>query len=66
MESVLQLAGEYQNRTIFQKCVQLCAYANVIDIIGRNKRDVTVAFSAFERESTKMALAVNEGKKSVC
>ena len=29
---------------------------------GCTKRDVTAAFSAIERESTKIALAVNEGK----
>ena len=35
-----------------------------IDIIGRNKRNVTVtgAFSDTEWEPTKMELAVNEGK----
>ena len=38
------------------------AYADDIDIIGCTKRDVTAAFSAIERESTKKGLAVNEGK----
>ena len=33
-----------------------------IDIIGRTMRNVTAAFSAIERESAKMGLAVNEGK----
>ena len=41
---------------------QLLAYDDDIDIIGRTKRDVTAAFSAIERESTKVGLAVNEGK----
>ena len=36
--------------------------ANDIHIIGRTKRDVTTVFSAIERESTKMGLAVNEDK----
>ena len=62
IESVLRKAGVYRNGTIFQKSVQLLAYADDIDIIGRTKRDVTAAFSAIERESTKMGLAVNEGK----
>ena len=44
------------------KSVQLLAYTDDIDIIGRTKRDVTAAFSAIERESTKMGLAVNEGR----
>ena len=37
-------------------------YADDIDMIGRTKLNVTAAFSASERESTKMGLAVNEGK----
>ncbi|XP_051864248.1 uncharacterized protein LOC127566265 [Drosophila albomicans] len=42
--------------------VKLLAYADDIDIIGRSKRDVTAAFSAIEKESAKVGLAVNEGK----
>ena len=37
-------------------------YADDIDIIGHTKRDVIAAFSAIERQSTKMVVAVNEGK----
>ena len=62
MESVLRKAVVHRSGTIFQKSVQLLAYADDIDIIGRTKRDVTAAFGAIERESTKMGLAVNEGK----
>ena len=63
MESVLRKAGVYRNGTIFRKNVQLLAYADDIDTIGRTKRDVTAPFSAIERKSTKMGLAVNGGKK---
>ena len=56
----------HRSGTIFQKSVQLLAYADDIDIIGRTKRDVTAAFGAIERESTNMGLAVNEGKQSIC
>ena len=52
----------HRNGTIFYKSVQLLAYADDIDIIGSTMRDVTAAFSAIERESPKMGLAVNEGK----
>ena len=62
MESVLRKAGVHRNGTVFCKSVQLLAYADDIDIIGRTKQDVTAAFSAIERESSKMGLAVNEGK----
>ena len=40
----------------------MLSYADDIDIIGRIKLDVTAAFGALERESTKVGLAVNEGK----
>ena len=62
MEGVLRKAGVHRNGTIFYKSVQLLAYADDIDIIGRCKRDVTAAFSAIEKESAKVGLAVNEGK----
>ena len=61
MESVLQKAGLHRNGTIFQKNLQLLAYADV-DVLGHTKRDVTATFSAIERESTKIGLTVNEGK----
>ena len=62
LESVLRKTGVHCNGTIFYKSVQLLAYAEDIDIIGRTMRDVTAAFSAIERQSAKMGLAVNEGK----
>ena len=43
--------------------MQLLAYADNIDIIGRTMRDVTAAFGAIKRENAKMGLSVNEGKK---
>ena len=54
--------GVHCNATIFQKTVQLPAYADDIDIIERTRQDVIAAFRAFEREPTKIGLAVNEGK----
>ena len=62
MESVLRKTGVHRNGTIFQKNVQLIAYADDIDIIGRTKRDVTAAFSAIEPESTNLGLTVNADK----
>ena len=52
----------FRNGSIFQKCVRLLAYSDDIVIIGRIQRNVTATFSAIERESIKMSLAVNEGK----
>ena len=52
----------HRNGTIFQKSIQMLAYADDIYIIGYTKRYVTATFSAIERESAKMGLAVNEDK----
>ena len=57
MESVLRKV--HRHGTIFQRSVQLLAYADDIDIIRRIKRGITAAFSAIEREPAKMNLAVN-------
>ena len=48
MEQVLRKAGVHRSGTIFNKSVQLLAYADDIDIIGRCKRDVTAAFLLFK------------------
>ena len=48
MESVLRKARVHRNGIIFQKSVQLLAYADNIDIIGCSKPDVTAAFSGIE------------------
>ena len=58
----MRKAGVHRSGTIFQKSIQLLAYTDDIDTIGRTKRNVTAVFSAIERESTKMGMAVNEGK----
>ena len=58
-------AGVHRNGTIFYKSVQLIAYADDIDIIGRTMRNVTAAFSAIERESA-MALAVMRARQNIC
>ena len=62
MEAVIRKAGVNQDGNIFYKSVQLLAYADDIDIIGRTQRDVTAAFSAIEKESAKMGLMVNHEK----
>ena len=48
---------------VHQKSVQLLAYDDNIDIdIISTKREVTAAFSAIEREFTKIGMAVNKSK----
>ena len=61
MDSVLRKMVMHRYGTI-QKSVQLLAYVDDINIIGNTKRNVTAAFSAIGRESTKMGRVVNEGK----
>ena len=48
--------------TIFHKSVQLLAYADDIDVIGRTQRAVNEAFASIETEAAKVGLVVNEGK----
>ena len=44
--------------TIFAKSFMLLAYADDIDIIGLNRRAVTPAFSALEKQSRRLGLTV--------
>ena len=39
------------------------AYVDDVDIIGRNNREVAVAFSKFAEEARSIGLAVNESKR---
>ena len=62
MEVIMRKAAVNMNKTISSKSHMLLAYADDIDIIGRNMREVTAVFSRIERESAKFGLAVNEDK----
>lgn len=62
LEAIVRNSNVNNRGTIFQKSVQLLAYADDIDIIGRTKRAVTGAFASIELEAAKMGLAVNEDK----
>ena len=62
MEAVIRRAGAERSGTIFYKSVQLLAYADDIDIIGKTKRAVSAVFSDIEKESAKVGLMVNQAK----
>lgn len=62
MERIVRAADLRNSGTIFYKSFMLLAYADDIDIIGLNRRAVTAAFSALERESRRLGLVVNEDK----
>uniref|UniRef100_A0A0K8SN56 Reverse transcriptase domain-containing protein n=1 Tax=Lygus hesperus TaxID=30085 RepID=A0A0K8SN56_LYGHE len=55
-------AGLDRRGTIFSRSVQILAYADDIDIIGRSQRDVKEAFLVLNREAKKMGLEVNAQK----
>jgi hypothetical protein len=62
MEKIICAAGLRHNGTIYYKSVMPLAYADDVDIIGRNKREVSAAFTRFVEEAHKVGLAVNEDK----
>lgn len=62
MERIIRAADLWNSGTIFYKSFMLLAYADDIDIIGLNRRAVTAAFSALEKESRRLGLVVNEDK----
>ena len=62
IEIIMRNAAVITDKTISSKSHMLLAYADDIDIVGRNLRDVTAAFSRIEKESAKVGLAVNEDK----
>ncbi|XP_054089770.1 LINE-1 retrotransposable element ORF2 protein isoform X1 [Zeugodacus cucurbitae] len=62
LEKIIRAAELNREGTIFNKSVQLLAYADDIDIIGSNNRAVCSAFSRMNKEAKRMGLEVNEDK----
>ena len=62
LEKIIRAAELNRSGTILYKSVQLLAYADDIDIIGKNKGYVCSAFSGLDREAKRMGLVVNEDK----
>ena len=54
LEKVIRESNIDTRGTIFNKSVQLLAYADDIDIIGRSERAVRETFSRLEKEAKKM------------
>ncbi|XP_036320783.1 uncharacterized protein LOC118735233 [Rhagoletis pomonella] len=48
--------------TIYYKSVQLLAYADDTDIIGKKNREVCPDFSKLDKEAKRMGLVVNDDK----
>ena len=62
LEGVFRRAKLELNGTIFTKSIQLLGFADDVDIVGRNIRSITDAYSRMEREANKIGLRVNEDK----
>jgi hypothetical protein len=62
LEGIIRRAGIERTGTIFTKSTQLLGFADDIDIVGRNIRAITDAFSRMEKEADKIGLQVNVDK----
>ena len=62
LEGVFRRANLELSGTIFTRSIQLLGFADDVDIVGRNIRSVTDAYSRLEREANKIGLRVNEEK----
>ena len=62
LEGVCRKARIQLEGTIFSKSSQLLAYADDIDIVGRNFRAVSDTYNKLEREALRLGLQVNEDK----
>jgi hypothetical protein len=62
LEKVIRDAAVNIRGTIFHKSVQILAYADDIDIIGRTQSAMTDAFTSLEKATKGMNLFINQGK----
>jgi hypothetical protein len=62
LEKVIQNAGIEKRGTIYHKPIQILAYADDVNVIGRTIRDLKEAFIKLEHEAQKMGLRINERK----
>ena len=62
LEKVVRASRINTSGNIFHKSVQILAYADDIDIIGRTPEDIREAFLALEDSAKRMGLRINEDK----
>ena len=62
LEKIVRDAGIQLRGNIYYKSVQLLAYADDVDIIGRTEADIKKTFIALNEAAVKMGLQVNEEK----
>jgi hypothetical protein len=62
LEIIVRRAYLQTTGTIYNKEIQLLAYADDIDIVGRSQSAVRDSYLALEREAAKVGLKINEQK----
>jgi hypothetical protein len=62
LEVILRRANLQTTGTIYNKEIQLLAYADDINIVGRSQSAVRDVYFALEREAAKVRLKINEQK----
>jgi hypothetical protein len=62
LEKVIRDSGIERRGAIYHISVQVLAYADDLDIIGRSERAVREAFTKFDKEALLMGLKINETK----
>jgi hypothetical protein len=65
LEVIVRRANLQTTGTIYNKEIQLLAYADDIDIVGRSQSAVWNAYLALEGEAAKVGLKVNEPKDKI-
>lgn len=62
LESAIRRTEVARNGTIFQKSIQFLAYADDIDIVGRNLSSVKEAFQQLQDGAREIGLSINSSK----
>jgi sorting nexin-29 len=62
LEGAMRRAGIQSSRTLATNMVQILAFADDVDIVGRRHTDVVEAYTSLKREAAKIGLLVNEEK----
>ncbi|GBM36204.1 hypothetical protein AVEN_97571-1 [Araneus ventricosus] len=65
LKKCIRVSGLDRKGTLWNRSLQLLAYADDIDIIGRSERAVKEAFRALEISATDMGLSINEDKTKI-
>jgi hypothetical protein len=66
LEKVIRDAAVNTRATMFYKSVQILAYSDDNDIIGRTQAAMIEAFSSLEKAAKGMNLFINQEKPNIC